>query len=146
MEGGARRPEAFLRETEELLPLLDDDPHYLFALGKALASAGRPNDSNAALRRGTRVSNDPMFYTLQGHNYLSLGAFREAETAYRKAFRILPNRLYPLYRLMLLYETAGETGKMRHMARRILHFEVKVPSPATEEMQQEARHRLREKE
>lgn len=138
--------EAFLRETEELLPLLDDDPHYLFALGKALASAGRPNDSNAALRRGTRVSNDPMFYTLQGHNYLSLGAFREAETAYRKAFRILPNRLYPLYRLMLLYETAGETGKMRHMARRILHFEVKVPSPATEEMQQEARHRLREKE
>lgn len=137
--------EAFLRETEELLPLLDDDPHYLFALGKALASAGRPNDSNAALRRGTRVSNDPMFYTLQGHNYLSLGALREAETAYRKAFHILPNRLYPLYQLMLLYETTGETGKMRRMAQCILRFKVKVPSPATKEMQQEARRRLREK-
>lgn len=40
-------------------------------------------DSNAMLRLGTLVSNDPMFYVLQGNNYCEMMLFDEAEKAYK---------------------------------------------------------------
>ena len=88
------------------------------------------------------VSNDPMFYVIQGNNYRDMEAYDEAETAYLKAYHILPNRLYPLYRLMCLYEQTGENKKMRQMAGQVVNFKVKVASPATTEMKDEARQLL----
>ncbi|MBQ7180560.1 MAG: O-antigen ligase family protein [Bacteroidaceae bacterium] len=133
------RHAAFTADYYTLLPLMEDQPRFLFDFGKLLAEQGRWNDSNDMLRRGTRVSADPMFHVLMGNNYRAMGAWQEAETMYRKAFRILPNRLYPLYRLMLLYEETGETEKMRDMAEKILMFRPKVESKATREMKEKAR-------
>ena len=133
---------AFLDDYYELFPLLTENPNFLFDFGKMLAGQGRFNDSNAVLRRGTLVSNDPMFYVIQGNNYRDMEAYDEAETAYLKAYHILPNRLYPLYRLMCLYEQTGENKKMRQMAGQVVNFKVKVASPATTEMKDEARQLL----
>ena len=108
-----------------------------------LSEQERWNDSNAILRQGERVSADPMFLVVQGNNYRAMKAWAEAEAMYRRAFCIQPNRLYPLYRLMLLYEEAGQEDRMRDMARTILDFRPKVESPATREMKEQARRRLR---
>ena len=130
---------AFIDDYYELLPLLTENPRFLFDFGKMLAQQGRYNDSNGMLRQGALVSNDPMFYVIQGNNYRDMGAYNEAETAYLKAYHVLPNRLYPLYQLMCLYEQAGDVDKMRQMAQQVIGFNVKVESPATKEMKDKAR-------
>ena len=135
---------AFVDDFRKNYDRLKDRPEYLFTYGKALRELERYNDSNAALRQGTRASCDPMFHVIMGNNYLDLGATREAETAYRKAFSLLPNRVYPLYQLMKLYEATGEDEKARDMARRITAFRAKVDSPAVRKMKEEAEDLLQQ--
>lgn len=130
---------AFIDDYYELRSLLTENPRFLFDFGKMLAQQGRYNDSNGMLRQGALVSNDPMFYVIQGNNYRDMGAYHEAETAYLKAYHVLPNRLYPLYQLMCLYEQTGDVDKMRQMAQQVIGFNVKVESPATKEMKDKAR-------
>ena len=132
----------FIDDYYELLPYLRNNPHYLFDFGKMLAEDGRYNDSNAMLHLGSLVSNDPMFYVIQGNNYSKMGLHKEAEQAYQKAFNIMPNRIYPLYRLMLLYKEKGDITRMKNMAHKIIAFNVKVASPATKEIQENAENLL----
>ena len=130
---------AFLEDYRKKYEDLKAYPDFLFTFGTALWEAGRYNESNAMLRQGTRVSCDPVFYTLMGNNYRDLGAVAEAESAYRKAFGMLPGRMYPLYRLMKLYEAEGQMRKAEEMARQIIAFRPKVDSPAVREMKNEAK-------
>lgn len=122
----------------ELLPLMDDNARFLFDFGKALSDLGRHNDSNAMLRRGAELSHDPMFHVVMGNNYRAMGLPVEAERCYRRAFSVMPNRIYPLYRLMKLYEEHGRRADCLRMARRVAAFDEKVESEATREMKREA--------
>lgn len=130
---------AFLEDYRKKYEDLKAYPDFLFTFGSALREAGCYNESNAVLRQGTRVSCDPVFYTLMGNNYRDLGAMAEAESAYRKAFVMLPGRMYPLYRLMKLYEADGQMQKAEEVARKIIAFRPKVDSPAVREMKNEAK-------
>lgn len=128
----------FIDDYYELFPLMISNKHFLYDFAKMLSVDGRYNDSNAVLRMGTLVSNDPMFYVIQGNNYSEMGLPKDAENAYKKAFSIMPNRLYPLYQLMLLYEKERDIGKMTKMAQRVISFKEKIASPATREMKKKA--------
>lgn len=131
--------EAFLKDYYELRPLEHDNADFLFDFGKALRHASRYNDSNAMLREGARCSADPMFHVLIGNNYKDMQQYALAGQAYRKAFAIMPNRLYPLYQLMLLYEEQGDRKKAKAVAQHIIDMKPKVESPATREMKEKAR-------
>ena len=136
------KAEDALAQCRDLLPELADQKRFLFYYGKQLSAAGRYNESNYILRQGALTSNDPMFYVVQGNNYREMKAYDEAEEAYRKAYRIMPNRLYPLYQLMLLYQKTGNEEKMKRMAEEVLSFEVKIASPATHDIKNTAREIL----
>ena len=56
---------------------------------------------------------------------------------YRLAANVVPNKFYPLYLLVKLYDETGQTEKARAMARELLNKEVKVPSKAIEEIKAE---------
>ena len=131
--------EAFIHAYYKLLQKENDNPQYLFQFAKVLRGMGRYNDSNAILSNGILISNDPMFYLLQGNNYKDMGFPHFAEQVYFKAHAVMPNRLYPLYQLMVLYESVGQKGKMKKMAKRIIEMKPKITSPATEEMKQKAK-------
>ena len=77
-----------------------------------------------------------------GNNSKARGDVVAAERYYQKAYRRLPNRLYPLYLLAKLYFETGQDDKAREMADRVLSFDPKVPSTAVREMKGEIR-RLR---
>lgn len=130
----------FLPDYYRLLPQMSENSSFLFSFAKSLREAGRYNDSNDILRRGTLVSTDPMFYVLQGNNYLDLGEASLAEVMYTKAFAVMPNRLYPLYKLMNLYIEHNDSAKALSMADRIIAFHEKVSSAATHQMKEEAQH------
>lgn len=132
------KDEAFIKDYYELLPKLNDNPKFLFNFGSLLRDAGRYNDSNAMLRQGTLLSADPMFHILMGRNYEDMQEYGTADSLYCHAFHMVPNRVYPLYRRMKLYETMRDSTKMLSMAKRITDFKVKVESPATRDMKKEA--------
>lgn len=138
--------EAFINDYYELKPLEMDNASFLFDFGKTLREAKRYNDSNAVFRQGTQVCSDPMFWVLIGNNYRDMQCYQEAEEAYKKAFAIMPNRLYPLYQLMGLYEETGNVEALRRTAREIMALQPKIKSPATEAMADSARRKVIELE
>lgn len=129
----------FLKDLWEMLPQNRDNPKILFSMAKMLEEKERWLDSNALLRMGTEVSADPMFHVIQGNNYHKMNQDSLAEKAYLKAFAILPNRHYPLYKLLGLYQDTQQKEKAKATAMRIIEKVPKVKSPATDEMQQQAR-------
>lgn len=128
----------FLKDYWELLPDERDNSAFLFEMAKLLQSQGRYRDSNAILRQGILVSRDPMFYVLLGNNYKSMGFPDRADSAYVKAFQILPNRMYPLYQRMLLKQELGNQQLSSALAKQIVEMRPKIKSPATDEMQEKA--------
>ena len=132
-------------EYEELCPELCDEPRFLFEYGHALNKLERYFLSDWVLRRGARFSGDPMFWNVMGNNSKARGDVVAAEQYYQKAYRRLPNRLYPLYLLAKLYFETGQDDKAREMADRVLSFDPKVPSTAVREMKGEIR-RLQNRE
>ena len=136
------RHETFIKDFYKYLPLEDDNPQFLFNFAKTLRAFGRYTDSNAVLRQGISISNDPMFYMVQGNNYMDINFPDYAEQSYLKAYAVMPNRLYPLYRLMLLYEKTGQEEKMKRMAKKIVTSTPKVVSPATTDMINKAKQCL----
>ena len=131
--------QTFIKDYYELLHTELDNTKFLFDFGKTLRESERYNDSNAILRQGTSISNDPMFYILMGNNYRDMQQSDYAETAYLKAFAIMPNRIYPLYQLMMMYHDNGETAKAKDAARRIIRMKPKIRSRATDEMKEKAK-------
>ena len=130
------------KEYAVFFPLLRDNPRFLFEYGHALNKTGRFTQSNAILQEGARLNSDPMFYNVMGNNYKELGAVNRAEEAYQHAFDILPNRLYPLYLLMILYAETGQEEKATNMAQRVVSFTPKVDSPAIRDIKREAKDLL----
>lgn len=131
-----------IEDGYEWLASESDNHEFLFAFGKKLREEGRYNDSNAMLRQGTRCSADPMFHVLMGNNYKDMHHHDLAEQAYNRAFSVMPNRLYPLYQLMLLYQDAGDIPKAKAMARRVVGMKPKIESRATRDMKKKARELL----
>lgn len=129
----------------KLFPDATDNPRFLFNFARILRNHGRYRDSNAILRLGTQVSADPVFYILMGNNYKDEQYYCLADDAYKKAYAVMPNRLYPLYQQMLLYKETGESEKCRFMARRIIAMRPKVESPATHDMKNKAKDILTSK-
>ena len=134
---GMRNP-AFLSDYYELLACERDNPQYLFDFAKTLREEKRYEDSNAILRMGTRASADPMFYVVMGNNYRDEQLYGLAEEAYRKAYSIMPNRLYPLYQLMMMYDDKGDEDLATDMAKRVRNSYVKIESNATRQMWEKA--------
>lgn len=129
---------AFTRDYYSLMPYLDDNKHFLFDFVKILSEQRRYNDSNDMLRRGAMISNDPMFLVLQGNNYRDMGAFPLAEQTYLQAWHSMPNRIYPLYKLMKLHEQMDNTEIAKSYAKKIIDFKEKITSPAVNDIKRNA--------
>jgi O-antigen ligase len=127
-----------IQEGYECMPLESDNHVFLFDFGKKLREEGRYNESNAVLSQGTRCSADPMFYVIMGNNYKDMIYFDLAEQSYKKAFAIMPNRLYPLYKLMLLYNDNGKKYKAKKMAKCVINMKPKINSSAISDMKRNA--------
>lgn len=138
------RNSAFLPDYYELLPYETDNPRYLFDFANTLREEKRYEDSNAILRQATLVCADPMPYIVMGNNYRDEQLYDLAEAAYKKAYSIMPNRLYPMYQLMVMYRDKKDISNAKTIAKQIIEFRPKVKSLATEEMQLKARQLLTE--
>lgn len=129
-------------DYEALSGNLDHEPQFEFEYGKTLSQAGKYSLSNDHLTRAARLMSDPMIYNLMGNNYKMMGDVDMAQECYLRAYNTVPNRVYPLYLLTLLYHHSGQHDKMQQMAQRVLEFKEKVPSVAVREIKENTRKLL----
>lgn len=133
-----------LYEYYRLLPDVSNSPEFIYDFAKTLSNAMRYNDSNAILRYGQLISADPAFYLLQGENFENMGFFDLAVESYEKAFYVMPNRISPLYKLMLIYEKLSQRSKAVSTAEKIISLPVKTKSQAVNYMREQAMKILRQ--
>lgn len=89
-------------------------------------------------------SSDPMPLNIIGKNFQQLNLPDSAEHYLTRAAFRCPNRLYPHYLLMKLYTDPSHPQKEKAMreARLILSKEVKIKSPAADDIRREAKELL----
>lgn len=131
-----------LEDYPELLPLMNDNPRFLFEYGRSLNLEGHHTESIDILTRAARLSSDPMIHNVIGNNHKALGEYEQAAEAYTRAHHVMPGRMYPLYLLAKMYSETGDTTQARHYARLVVDMTPKIASPATREMQREMKELL----
>ena len=115
-----------------------------FTCGHSLHRSRDFRKSNAILIPLLRKSSDPMILNIIGKNYQALAMLDSAVHYLNKSTFRCPNRMYPHYLLMKLYADSISFDKAKCMdeANTILTMPVKIPSPAVDEMQSDARQMI----
>lgn len=128
--------------TETYKPLyscLNDQIQFLFEYGRSLSNMKQYEASNKVFHRAVQISCDPMLYNIMGKNHQAMKDYSLAEACFVRATQIVPNRLYPWYLLMKLYDEMGLPEKAKETAKIVLTKEPKVQSQAIREIREEAR-------
>jgi len=118
-------------ELKKYYPSIHDNPRFLWDYGVFLFKKHNYQNSINILQQGIKYSGDPGFYVYIGMNYEYLGNYCKAEEYYYKAFAILPNRIYPLYKLCMLFDKLQNKHKLLEIAMKIHSFKAKVNSNNT---------------
>ncbi|MDR2040603.1 MAG: O-antigen ligase family protein [Bacteroidales bacterium] len=124
-------------------PFLKHEKQFLFEYGQSLSKTGQHIESNHIFEQYLHYGSDPMVYNCMGNNFKAMEEYQKAEEAYIRASQIVPNRHYPLYLLMKLYEETGQTDKSTDVAKILLEKPVKVMSTAIREMQLDAKQLIK---
>lgn len=122
------------RYFETVYPGLCTNGEFLMQYGKSLAMTENYQQALAVLTQARQYQCSSVIETAIGDCEKKAGNYAAAEQSYLKAMNMIPNRFYPLYLLMTLYQENGETTKAMMMARTIKAKKVKVPSKAILEM------------
>lgn len=119
----------FVIAADSMFNELSDNIDFLVKYGEYLYIKGEFEKSRSILKICTEVCDDPMFYCYMGDNSLLLKDYNAAESYYKYAFLLQPNRIYPLYGLAGLYRTIGDSTKFDYIYHKMKDF---VPKKETE--------------
>lgn len=129
---------------EESLPFykaahsaLYQNGYFLNDYGKSLYLMGNFSESNKILFEAANVHITSFTYLTIGLNYDKLDNFLLAEKYYKKAYWLCPERLYPLYLLIKLYERNGMLQQVSSLGNIALHKKTKINSIAIKQMREE---------
>ncbi|WP_396603279.1 O-antigen ligase family protein [Algibacter sp. R77976] len=138
--------ESAIEEYEEAYPELKNNGEFLMNYGKALSIYKEDKKAIQILEQAKRHLNTTIIETALGDAYKNLNQYKEGEAAYNHAANMIPTRFYPLYLLAKLHESKGDTKNAIIMANTILSKDVKVPSTAVKEIQQEMKELIQNNE
>lgn len=121
------------------------DVNTEFQIAHSLHRQRKYRKSNVMLLELKKHSADPMILNIIGKNYLSLEVPDSAIYYLRKSTIRCPNRMYPHYLLMKLYNDSISYNEKAGIneASIILSMKPKVESEATQDMKREARQKLK---
>jgi hypothetical protein len=131
-----------IQEYQKAYSLLNRNGEFLMNYGKALSIYKQEEKAIKVLENAKNHLNTTVIETTLGDAYKNKKQYIKAERAYKHAASMIPSRFYPLYLLAKLYEESGQDEKAIAMALKILNKEVKIPSTAINEIQQEMKNIL----
>ena len=122
---------------KEIYPFLHYDGFYLFNFGSELSINNKPKESITLLLKANTKINASDLYIYLGNSYEQMNDFESAEQQYLKASFMVPNRFFPKYRLVKLYERTDDTTKVLIMAKKVLDQDIKIKSDIVDEIRAE---------
>jgi tetratricopeptide (TPR) repeat protein len=125
-----------LQELDSLHSQLYWSKNFLFDYGKILRNNKQYAKSNEILRKGEKISSDPMFLNLIGRNYYDLKDYEQAVHYFERSINRLPGRLYPYYLLAKVYADSCNYNAERFSAayKTVMRLTPKVQSQAIRQM------------
>jgi len=124
------------------MPILHSKGEFTFNYGAELYIFGSINRSIELLELSRKTYASSELYTYLGSAYMEKKEYKNAEFCYIHAINMMPTLLYPKYKLFTLYQACKQPLAANKMAKRIITYPVKIPSIATYQMQDSARHYL----
>lgn len=131
---------------EAAYPRLRTNGEFLMQYGKSLAMADKHHQALDILKQARLYLSSSVIETAIGDCERKTGNYPAAEKSYLTAMYMIPNRFYPLYLLMTLYNDQGEKSKALIIARSIKTKKVKVPSKAVYEIKSYADNLIKERD
>ncbi|WP_197027646.1 O-antigen ligase family protein [Prevotella sp. 10(H)] len=118
------------------------NPLFLYNYGAVLNHRKEYTSSLDILHQCENYFNDYDVQMLLADNYYNLDNLDESEKHYMLASNMCPNRFYPLYWRMKIYDEKGQPEKAMEIARIITMKEIKIPSPAITKIIMDAKNRI----
>jgi len=118
----------------QLYPCLRYNCAFLYEYAYSLFENGNVVDGEKVLHESLALSGNSLSFILMGDIHKKQGLIKEAEQDYYNSFLALPDRLYPLYKLAVLYYDSNQKEKYQKMVRSIDEFHPRIESQSTNEI------------
>lgn len=109
---------------------------FLYEYAYSLFENGDIAESEKILHQSLALSGNPLSFILLGDIHKKQGLIAEAEQDYFNSFVALPDRLYPLYKLAVLYYDCNQEWKYQNMVRSIEDFHPRIESESTNQVRE----------
>ena len=126
-----------VQEYEKVYSVLKMNGDFLMNYGKTLSMAGEPHKAIAILKQAQYYQNNTIIATALGDSYKAAKQYNKAEDCYQQAINMTPAKFYANYLLAKLYDDSGQVNKAVAMANKLMNKEIKIPSTAIKEIQEE---------
>lgn len=123
-----------LEQYRHIYPMLRTDRYFLYNYASVLSQCGEYERSLSVALECRRRWADYDLELLLADLYEYQGDASQAESHYRHASLMCPNRFVPLFRLVQLLDKEGRVVEAKELARRIVDKPVKVPSALVEQI------------
>lgn len=135
-------PHSRLPEYQDLYPRLRHNPLFLYNYGALLNASQKYRKSTKILTECKKYFNDYDIQLLLAENYKNAHKVSKAIAGYKRAADMIPNRFWPLYQLIGLYQEQNKNKKALQLAQRIAAKKVKVPSRTVTSIKSKMEHLL----
>lgn len=143
----AQHNQFYLAESiyTELLPYKRNDPNFTFNMGAELSVAQQYSRSIPLLEKASEWLSIPDVYNYLGNSYEANGNLPKAIASFQQAHFRQPALLYPLYRLVWLYDGSGMQPEAIRLAKKIVDSSPKIVNETTMRIQAEMADFIQEK-
>lgn len=118
----------------QLYPCLKYNCAFLYEFAYSLFENGDVAESERLLHQSLELNGNSLSFILLGDIHKKQGLIIEAERDYFNSFLAQPDRLYPLYKLAVLYYDSNQLYKFRNVVRSIEGFHPRIESESTDEI------------
>ncbi|MDQ6527681.1 O-antigen ligase family protein [Flavobacterium sp. LHD-85] len=132
-----------IKEFEFVYPIFKKNGDFLMNYGKTLSMAGKSREAITVLEKAKLYQNNTIIATALGDSYKATLQFDKAEESYQQAINMAPNKFYATYLLVKLYDVSGNVNKAVTTAKKLLNKDIKIPSTAINEIQEEMKRILK---
>ena len=124
-------------EFEIAYPTLKKNGDFLMNYGKTLSMSGKTHKAIKILEQAQNYQDNTIITTSLGDNYKTIKDYDKAELAYQQAINMTPGKFYAHYLLAKLYDDSSQEDKAVIMAKKLMNKQIKIPSTAIKEIQEE---------
>jgi O-antigen ligase len=118
------------------------DGPALFSFAKQLYNTNRLQQADSIIQQTKKYYTDHEVYKLSASIAYELGNLKQAETDYKTALYMVPNRMRSRHELFNFYLTIKDTVNAIYWGKSILNMSVKVPSSTTANLLKQTKNRL----